>query len=147
MRTHNLLLMALFHFILMYVLMFAMVNQTDYLLPNMNQFYMAAIMTTPMLLLETTFMGKMFENAQLLKVIVGVSIGLFIIFFYFIREQVGITDKEFLRSMIPHHSSAILMCSRSSLKDPELKDLCATIISTQQQEINIMVDKLEELNN
>ncbi len=34
--------------------------------------------------------------------------------------QAGIGDKEFLRSMIPHHSGAILMCEQATLTDPEM---------------------------
>jgi uncharacterized protein (DUF305 family) len=40
--------------------------------------------------------------------------------------------------MIPHHSGAILMCQNASLSDPELKKLCASIVSGQQSEIDEM---------
>ena len=61
-----------------------------------------------------------------------------IAFFTFIRLQTTVADGQFLRSMIPHHSSAILMCREASLQDHEIRDLCRNITSGQQQEIDQM---------
>jgi uncharacterized protein (DUF305 family) len=47
--------------------------------------------------------------------------------------------------MIPHHASAILMCERASINDPEIKQLCEQIVSGQQSEIDQMRAKLDEL--
>jgi uncharacterized protein (DUF305 family) len=58
--------------------------------------------------------------------------------FTLIREQTAINDEQFIMSMIPHHSSAILMCQEATIKDPELKQLCEEIIATQQAEIDQM---------
>jgi uncharacterized protein (DUF305 family) len=55
-----------------------------------------------------------------------------------IRQQVAITDREFLKSMIPHHVGAILMCEETRLKAPEIKELCATVIASQLAEIDKM---------
>jgi uncharacterized protein (DUF305 family) len=49
--------------------------------------------------------------------------------------------------MIPHHASAILMCEKANLQDPEIKDLCQSIISGQQAEIDQMKAKLQEVDN
>jgi uncharacterized protein (DUF305 family) len=50
-----------------------------------------------------------------------------------------------MRSMIPHHAGAILMCEQAPTRDPEIKDLCAAIVSSQQSEIDQMKAKLAEL--
>lgn len=71
------------------------------------------------------------------------SLAICIVSILSIRRQVGISDKEFLKSMIPHHAAAILMCQQASLQDPEIKELCKNIISTQQSEINLMKAKLK----
>jgi len=55
-----------------------------------------------------------------------------------IRTQTTIGDRAFTRSMIPHHSGAILMCQEASLRDPELKALCGEIIKGQRREIDQM---------
>ncbi len=54
------------------------------------------------------------------------------------RTQGLVGDRQFLRSMIPHHSGAILMCEQASIRDPELKSLCGNIITSQKQEIDQM---------
>jgi len=75
-----------------------------------------------------------------------VSVVLFALFFLFIRNQTAIRDAEFLRSMIPHHAGAILMCEQASIQDAEIKELCSNILSGQQAEIRQMKAKLAALN-
>lgn len=75
------------------------------------------------------------------------SVGLFFISLFFIRGQVFVNDTQFLRSMIPHHSSAITMCRESSLSDPEVIELCESIITAQQQEIDQMNSILKRLKD
>jgi uncharacterized protein (DUF305 family) len=62
-----------------------------------------------------------------------------------IRQQTLVSDRQFLRSMIPHHAGAILMCRQAPIADPEIQRLCTTIISSQQAEIDQMKAKLREL--
>lgn len=52
-------------------------------------------------------------------------------------------DNAFLRSMIPHHSRAILVCQESALSDPKVIDLCERVIESQQEEITHMEAILE----
>jgi len=61
---------------------------------------------------------------------------------YMIREQTFVTEKQFIRGMIPHHSMAILM-SKKLLENrrqisPELRQLALNIIKTQSDEIAIL---------
>jgi uncharacterized protein (DUF305 family) len=51
-------------------------------------------------------------------------------------------DVQFLKSMIPHHSSAILMCEQSALSDPEIIALYKTIVESQSNEIARMQQML-----
>ena len=147
MSVKRLLLMAVLHFAAMYILMYSMVNTLDNIFPNLNQFYMAGIMTAPMLVFEALLMGSMYQNKKALMVITASSIAVFVFFFLFIRQQIAIADNEFIRSMIPHHSGAILMCERSELQDEELKELCQEIIAAQQSEIDQMKQIMNRLNN
>lgn len=142
MSTRRLLHMAGIHFVLMY----AMVNTFSNIFPNLNQVYMAGIMTAPMLIMEGVLMGSMYDNKQAVRIIMGVSVVVLVVFFIFIRQQNGITDREFLRSMIPHHAGAILMCEKASIQDSEIQALCENIIVSQQSEIDQMkaiLDRLE----
>lgn len=146
MSTRRLLVMAAIHFALMYALMYAMVNVFSNIFPSLNQIYMAGLMTAPMLILEVILMGSMYENKRAIRIIMGVSVVVFVACFVFIRQQTGITDGEFIRSMIPHHSGAILMCEQASISDSELRALCDEVIVAQQQEIDqmkVILDRVE----
>ena len=143
MHWNRLLLMATLHFIAMYVLMYAMVDRIANVFPNLNQAYMAAIMTSPMLVLEVWLMGSMYANQRALWAILAGSVLVFAAAFIFIRQQTAIGDEEFLRSMIPHHSAAILMCEQASIEDAQILDLCQRIITSQQAEIEEMKAALE----
>lgn len=102
-------------------------------------------MTAPMLIIEIALMGSMYMDKKLNLVIVATSSIVLIALFLFIRQQSAVSDKQFLRSMIPHHASAILMCEKTDIQDPEIKELCKSIISSQQEEIDQMQVKLNEL--
>lgn len=147
-HNHYLILavMAVVHFAVMYMLMYAMVDTTADVYPNMNQFYMAGTMTAPMVILELLLMRSMYGNGKLNALIIGISAAVLVAFFLFIRQQTGIADRQFLKSMIPHHSGAILMCEKSTIKDPDIQRLCQEIIKGQQEEIDQMKAKLKELD-
>lgn len=59
-------------------------------------------------------------------------------FWLLIRSQAAISDRQFLRSMIPHHAGAILMCEQASIRDADIRRFCQDIVSGQQAEINQM---------
>lgn len=108
---------------------------------------MAGIMTIPMVLIELFLMRSMYTNRKLNKIIAFISLAAFILLVILLRTQTAIGNKEFLKSMIPHHAGALLMCQKAQLSDPELKQLCTTILTSQQSEINFMKSKLAALDN
>ena len=138
-------LMILLSFIAMYILMYAMVDNFSNVFPNVNQFYMAGLMTMPMVILELIIMGGMYMKKKLNIAIMIIGCILGIGFYLGIREQAGVGDRQFLRSMIPHHAAAILMVEKASLTDPEIKKLAQGIISAQEKEIAQMKAKLKEM--
>jgi uncharacterized protein (DUF305 family) len=141
----HLAIMAVLSFISMYILMYAMVNALENAYNSLNQFYMAGLMTAPMILIELVVMKAMYQSKRYNTLIIAASVIAGFVFFMLIRQQAAISDKQFLRSMIPHHAGAILMCEQASIQDPEIKDLCQNIISGQQAEIDLMKAKLKEL--
>ena len=141
----HLLILAVLSYISMYILMYAMVNTIGNVYNNFNQFYMAGLMTAPMVLIELFVMRSMFPNKGRNALIIAVSTVAALVFFLLIRQQTAISDRQFLKSMIPHHAAAILMCERASLHDPDIKGLCENIISGQQAEVDQMKAKLDEL--
>lgn len=143
----KLLWMMIASFIAMYILMYAMVDSFPNVIPNFNQFYMAGLMSAPMLIIELLLMGKMYPNKKLNTILIGVGIALLVLFFSLIRTQAAIGDKQFLKSMIPHHAGAILMVEQSKLSDPEVQKLAKDIIDAQNKEINFMKSKIKALEN
>ncbi len=141
----NLIWMVLLSFIAMYILMYAMVNSLGNVFNNVNEFYMAGLMAAPMVPIEILLMKNMYPDQRRNMLAIAISVIVGLAFFLLIRQQAGVTDKQFLRSMIPHHAGAILMCEQAQIQDPEIKDLCKSIISSQQQEIDQMKAKLSEL--
>ena len=134
----RLAVMIVLSFSSMYIFMYAMVDRPADVYPSFNQFYMAGLMTAPMVVIELALMGAMYSNKKLNAVLIGIAVVAGIGFFTFIRQQTAVTDAQFLKSMIPHHSGAILMCEQASIQDPEIKSLCKSIISGQQSEIEQM---------
>ena len=141
---HHLAIMAALSLVAMYFLMFAMVDRPSYAYGNLNQFFMAGLMTAPMVLIELIVMRGMYPNTSRNAWIGALSIALGIVMFLFIRQQAAIADEQFLRSMIPHHSGAILMCERAKLRNAQLRELCDDIIESQREEINLMAAMLQQ---
>ncbi len=83
-------------------------------------------------------MPDMFPSRRLNMLLLLGSAVAFFGSFGLIRTQTTIDDTAFLRSMIPHHSGAILMCEQASLSDAEILKLCGEIIRSQTAEIDQM---------
>ena len=117
----RLAVMTALSFLAMYVLMYAMVDRFGNVYSNVNQVYMAGLMAAPMVLIELLLMGAMYKNKVLNAAIAGAGIVVVVAFFVLIRQQSLVSDTQFLRSMIPHHASAILMCEKAPIMDAETK--------------------------
>jgi uncharacterized protein (DUF305 family) len=138
--------MLILSFGAMYALMYAMVNVFANVLPNNNQLYMAGLMTAAMAIIELSLMGGMYPNKRRNALLLAISVVFLALCWFAIRRQAAISDRQFLKSMIPHHAGAILMCENAPIHDPEVRQLCVGIVSSQQAEIAQMKAKLEQLN-
>ena len=131
----RLLAMVLLSFIAMYILMYAMVNRFENVFNSVNQAYMAGLMAAPMLLIELALMAGMYPNKRRNAWLAGGAVLFMALCWFGIRQQAGVTDRQFLRSMIPHHAGAILMCEQARSSDPEILRLCQEIVISQRAEI------------
>lgn len=138
--------MTALSFIAMFILMYSMVDRFDNVYPNINQFYMAGLMAAPMVIIELFVMRAMYPDIKMNMIFGGVAFAALLIFFLGIRAQTAVGDVQFVKSMIPHHSGAILMCDRATITDAELKKLCGEIVKGQQQEIDQMKRILARVN-
>lgn len=132
-------------FVIMYLVMYTMIRTLDHFYLNINNVWMTLMMVTPMALVMLFAMRSMFPSRNRNLILIAGAVIVFGISYYGMRAQVGVDDKQFLRSMIPHHSGAILMCQEASLRDPEIQALCREIVDSQQKEIAQMQAMLERM--
>jgi hypothetical protein len=137
------------HDYVMYILMFISgllssmniwTNNMNDIRITLNDIYMVFLMIGWMLL----FTGIYY------KMIIYLWFGLIIVIvsLIFIKNQIFISEKQYIKNMIPHHSMAILM-SKKLLKNnknitPKLAILANNIIDAQEKEIQIL-KQLEKL--
>jgi uncharacterized protein (DUF305 family) len=132
-------------FVVMFLVMYTMIASLDDFYPNLNTAYMTLMMVTPMAIVMLVAMRSMFPSPRISLAIGGIAAVVFVASLLGVRQQVGVGDAEFLRSMIPHHSGAILMCREAELTDREILTLCTQITESQQREIDQMKAILERL--
>lgn len=121
--------------VIMYFVMFVMIDSLGSFYNNLNMFYMTLMMVAPMVALMVLAMRHMFPSKGANSALLIGSLAVFFGSFALIRTQTTIDDRAFLRSMIPHHSGAILMCQQAQLDDPRNVSLCRDIIRSQREEI------------
>jgi len=120
---------------IMYLAMFAMIWSWGEFIQNINFFYMALVMWAPMAVVMLLTMKPMYPDKKVNLALYGLFAFVFVISCVGIRDQWAVGNRQFLRSMIPHHSGAILMCEEAKISDPEIKQLCGGIIQSQAEEI------------
>jgi uncharacterized protein (DUF305 family) len=122
----------------MYFVMFIMIDARSDFRNNINTLYMALAMVAPIGIVMLATMKGMYASRPLnLAIYAGLSV-VFIAALAGTRTQSLVGDRQFIASMIPHHSGAILMCREANIRDPELVKLCEEIERTQRQEIEQM---------
>jgi len=102
-----------------------------------SSLYMASTMVGAHQIVHYLSYGHLKTNVFL------VGVGMSILFFYIMRKQMFITPKDWLREMIPHHSTAITTTTQL-LKNNEFDTnssvykLATQILKTQKDEITLM---------
>jgi hypothetical protein len=111
---------------------------------SINDMFMIVLTTAWMLFFESIIT---FRSAKDSKILQCISIILIFVCIYFIRTQLYVDDMQYLKSMIPHHSMAILMSERIKEKtiNPNISQLADNIINSQKKEIKLM-KQLKKLN-
>ncbi len=140
-------LMMLVSFILMYGIMFLNVFEFNHIYISVMRTYMTLLMVSAMSISMLLFMWKMYTNSKLNYLILGISIFIFCFSLYGVRTQNLINDVQWMKAMIPHHSSAILTSSKANIKDPEVKKLADDIVKAQEKEIAEMKAMIQRLQS
>ncbi|GEO23732.1 DUF305 domain-containing protein [Cyclobacterium qasimii] len=134
-------------FVIMYAVMFLNADLFDHVMLSTTRTYMTILMVAPMAVSMLLFMWGMYENKKVNFMILGTAVILFIATLTMLRNQTLIADVQWMKAMIPHHSSAIMVSQKAHLKDPEAQQLAKDIIEAQKKEIaqmKAMIKRLEE---
>jgi uncharacterized protein (DUF305 family) len=76
----------------------------------------------------------MYPDKKVNAFIITGAIIIFAVTLAALRTQTPISDVQYMKAMIPNHSSAILTSKEANIKDPEVKKL-AEEIKSQEEEI------------
>ena len=134
-------------FVIMYLVMFLNVAAFDHIYNSLTRVYMTTLMIASMAISMLLFMWKMYPNKQINFGIIAFSVITFFGTLYLLRTQTPINDVQYMKAMIPHHSSAIMTSSNAHFKDPEVKKLADDIIDAQEREIKMMKEMIHRLEN
>ena len=137
--------MMIISFLVMYSVMFLNMDSIDHYHTSLTRLYMTILMVSPMEILMVVMMGKMYPNKKLNRLIIAVAVIAFCGTLIAMRTQSPISDVQYMKAMIPHHSSAIMTSKNANIKDPEVKRLSEQIIKSQQEEIQQMETILKRM--
>ena len=141
------MVMMLISFLVMYLVMFLNMDKLSHYHTSMTRIYMALLMVTPMAVVMMVLMGKMYPDKKTNAIIIFSSSVLFVVILAALRSQTPISDVQYMKAMIPHHSSAIMVSKHANITDPEVKKLSEQIIQSQEKEIaemEAMINRLEK---
>ena len=129
--------------VVMYAISYTMIDSFAHFYLSINKGYMVLMMVAGMGIVMLVGMRTMYKNKKLNRILYAAFAVLLLVSFLFARSQTIVGNEKFLKSMIPHHSMAILICQEASITDPEIEDLCDEIIRSQKQEIDQMKKIME----
>lgn len=140
------MVMMTLSFLIMYATMFLNIDSPGHYHTSITRIYMALLMVAPMAVVMMVFMGKMYPNKKLNSIIIVAAITVFALTLAGLRTQTPINDVEYMKAMIPHHSSAIMVSKHANIQDPQVKQLSEQIIQSQEKEIAEMENMIDRLS-
>ncbi len=147
MSYRKLTISMIISFIVMYLAMFLNMDTPSHYHTSTTRLYMAVLMVAPMAIVMMLTMGKMYPNKKLNSGIMIVAAIVFALTLTALRTQTPVSDVQYMKAMIPHHSSAIMVSKNANLKDPEVRALADSIIASQEREIAQMENILHRMGS
>lgn len=124
--------------ILMYIVMYVNTYQLSHVEWSETRFFMTLLMGATMAIVMLAFMTGMYKNTKINVGIVFGGVVLFALATFLVRSQVTVGDQSWMRSMIPHHSIAILTSENAEIEDVRVCNLAKDIVEAQKREIDEM---------
>jgi len=131
--------------VVMFVLMYLNTYNIDHVFWSETRFWMAFVMGASMMVIMLFFMWSMYRNRTKNWIILGTALVVFTLALWLVRSQTTITDTEYMKAMIPHHSIAIMTSERAHIRDPRVRQLAHDIILAQRREIAQMKYLIEDI--
>ncbi|GIK64375.1 MAG: hypothetical protein BroJett018_21690 [Chloroflexota bacterium] len=103
-----------------------------------TNFYMTLMMGATMTVIMLGFMHSMYKNMRMNVAIYLGSVVVFLVMLYLVRSHTTVQDVSYMRTMIPHHSMAILSSEHAEIEDVRVRALADDIIESQRREIKEM---------
>ncbi|MPS73542.1 MAG: DUF305 domain-containing protein [Chryseobacterium sp.] len=132
-------------FVIMYLVMFLNMDKIEDYHTSITRIYMTFLMISPMAILMVLRMKMMYKNRKINAAIIISSVAVFAFSLIGLRTQTPVGDIQYMKAMIPHHSSAIMTSKNANIKDAEVRKLADSIIKSQEKEIDQMNKILKRL--
>lgn len=132
-------------FFIMYFVMFLNIDKAEHYHTSLTRIYMALLMVSTMAIVMMLMMGKMYPDKKANTLIMVTGAVAFVVVLIGLRTQTPIGYVQYMKAMIPHHSSAIMVSKHANIKDPEVKKLSEQIIQSQEKEIAEMEAILDRM--
>ena len=146
--SHTLIVMFIGSFIIQYFFMSTiMASSMENITNSLGKVYLSIIMGLYMMVLEIMMHDHQYGVFSMkYYIMIGCLVGFFI---YLYRAQKYITDKEYLKEMIEHHSMALLTSNKILEKTDNynVSKLAKNIIQKQEDEIRDMKELLNKVKN
>jgi len=131
--------------VVMFGLMYLNTYALEHVLWSETRLWMAFLMGACMAVIMLSYMLNMYPKKAVNIAIFGGSVVVFALSLWLVRSQATITDADYMKAMIPHHSIAIMTSERAQISDPRVRKLADEIIEAQRREIAEMKYLIEDL--
>lgn len=131
--------------IVMFGLMYLNTFALDHIFFSQTRMWMALLMGAVMAFIMLVFMSSMYKNRA---ANIAIFVGAIVVFsgaLWLVRSQETVSDIDYMKAMIPHHSIAILTSARANIRDPRVRELADGIIKAQVREIGEMKSLITDL--
>jgi len=133
--------------VVMFVMMYLNSYSFEHVFFSETRAYMALYMGSAMAIIMLLFMLAMYKDKTKNMLILILALVMFIVSLWLVRSQASVADTAWMKSMIPHHSIAILTSERASIEDVRVRKLADEIIQAQRREIAEMQWLIEDIAN
>jgi hypothetical protein len=132
----------------MYLLTYTNTFTLDHVRWSEERLSMVLLMGCAMTIIMLGFMwGTMYPARRANVAIVAGAVLVGALAVLLVRTQALIDDRNYMSSMIPHHSIAILTSERSGIEDVRVRELADQIIESQRREIAEMEWLLRDIED